>query len=123
MEPDNRSRLGLIRLDLRRKRGHKPTDDAAPVARERPRCNEDHSAVCARLLRSPLRLHGHEVGDVLRDDAAFVELREHEELLVVQAAQLRFFLCGNRIETASPQAFGDCGREHLVEEQFHPYRR
>ena len=74
----------------------------------------------ACLLRSPLRLDGNEVGDVLRDDAAPVELREHEELLIVQAAQLRFFLCGNRIEAASPESFGDCGREHLVEEQLHP---
>ena len=79
--------------------------------------------MCACLLRSPLQLHGNEVGDVLRDDAAFVELREHEELLIVQAAQLGFFLRGNRIETASPQSFGDRGREHLVEKQLHPYRR
>jgi hypothetical protein len=123
MEPDNRSRLGLIRLDPRRKRSYEPTDNAEPVARERLRRNEDHSAVRASLLRSPLQLHGNEVGNVLRDDAALVELREHEELLIVQAAQLGLFLCGNRIETASPQSFGTCGREHLVEEQLHPYRR
>ena len=123
MEPENRSRFGLIRLDLRRKRGHEPTDDAAAVARKRPRRNEDHPAVRACLLRSPLRLHGNEVGDVLRDDAPLVELREHEELLIVEAAQLRFFLCSNRIEAASPEPFGDRGREHLVEEQLHPYRR
>ena len=77
----------------------------------------------ASLLRSPLQLHGNEIGDVLRDDAAPVELREHEELLIVHCAQLGLFLCGNRIETASPKPFGDCSREHLVEQQLHPYRR
>jgi hypothetical protein len=105
---------------LRRKRGNEPTDDTAAVARKRSRRNEDHPAVRASLLRSPLRLHGNEVGDVLRDDAALVELREHEELLIVQAARLQLFLCGKRIEAASPEPFGDCGREHLVKEQLHP---
>ena len=123
MEPDNRSRLGLIRLDLRRKRGHEPTDNAAPVTRKRSRCNEDHPAVRASLLRSPLQLHGNEVGDVVREDAALIELREHEQLVIVQPTQLGFLRYGNRIEAVPPQSFGDCGREHLVQEQLHPYRR
>ena len=41
------------------------------------------------LLRSPLQLHGNEVGDVLRDDAALIELREHEQLLIVQVAHTK----------------------------------
>ncbi len=77
----------------------------------------------ACLLRSPLQFHGNEVGDVLRDDATLVELRKHEELLIVQAAQLGLFLCGNRIEAAPTQSFGDGGREHLIHKQLHPYRR
>jgi transcriptional antiterminator Rof (Rho-off) len=76
--------------------------------------------VRTRLLRSPLQLHSNEVGNILRCDAAFGELREHEELLIVQTAQLRLFLRGDRIEAAPPQSFGDCSREHLVEQQLHP---
>ena len=106
-----------------RARGDEPTADAGAVAGKRSRGNEDHPAVRASLLRSPLQLHGNEVGDVLRDDAALIELREYEELLIVQAAQLRLCLGGDRIEAAPPQSFGDCGREHLVQEQLHPYRR
>jgi len=75
--------------------------------------------VRASLFCSPLRLHGDEVGDVLGDEATIVELSEDEELLIGEPAEFGLFLYCDGIDTAPSEPFGNCGREHIVEEQPH----
>ena len=73
-----------------------------------------------RLLRTPRRLDGGKVRDVLGHEASPIELGVNEQLRIREAPKLENFLYCDRVNVVCPEHHGDGGRIHFVDQEVHP---